>query len=239
MSSRTADTLYNVISIGMVVLTAVACLVIAGVAVFAHTPEPATVGGIIAEEPTLFVPPSPSPTLVGPTREPTGTPTATATSTPTITPTGTLDPTETPTPTPEEDEDEETPTPTATATVEAFVYELEDDSIDYDENPADNGGCDAALIAGTLLDADGDGVVGLIIRVTGTGFEETTTTGTATAYGDSGWDVEVDDEPTNETFSVQVEEEDGTPVSEVVEVEMINDCQENRAILVFREIEDS
>jgi hypothetical protein len=108
--------IYNLVTSIMVILTFAVCIT---VAYFSYNAEPSA--QFVAEEPTLFLIPTETPTLVGPTVNPTWTvtptttltvtpiPSRTPTVTPTETPTSTVAPTNTPRPT-------ETRTPTITPT---------------------------------------------------------------------------------------------------------------------------
>jgi hypothetical protein len=240
--------LYNLITIVMVALTVI--VILAVVALIIVNPgkgeKPAAV-----QPPTVFVIPSETPTLPGPTVNPTWTvtPTTTETATPTITstpaptrtptPTDTATPTQTLTPTntltatltPTKTN---TPLPTNTRTAAPFDYEAD---ITYRKNFANKAGCDWAGIGGTAVDLSNKHVVGLIVHVWGGGIDDRVITGSNTKYGTSGWERSVNNKPTDGLFRVQLESPSGTLLSDVIDVQMKKNCDKNLAEVAFEAIQ--
>lgn len=250
--------IYNAVTIGMLVLT---CVVIATVAGLIAT-NPSAASGEVADQPTVFVIGTSTFTPVGPTVNPTltntptatitgtatitRTPTATETSTPTDTPTptDTLTPTNTPTNTLTPSI---TPTPTITNTPsdthtpdpsENYVYELAGVTyVSYDTFVNDIN-CAWGGLAGTIRNSNGNHVTGIRVRVTGGGLNEVVISGSAKVpYGNSGWERSVNNEPSAGVFTVQLEESDGDPLSEEVDIQLIDSCNKNLALVRFEEID--
>ena len=228
------ETFYNIITVLMLTLTVFAIVVLGGLAVL--LPEEAEV---TAEEPTVFVVPSATSTLRGPTQEPTRRATATISPSPTISPTPTITPTITLTPTldateirgteivrlTEEFDPTDTPVPPE--------YVVQDATIDYDENPVSNGGCSVSVIAGDVLDEDGEGIEGLELRLEGDDLERTEISGNEPQYGDGGWEFVLGDGPRGEVVFIQLFDSDGEPLSLQIAVQLFDECSDNRALLTF------
>ncbi len=239
--------LYNLITVIMLILTFVVCLVVVILAI--NPPSQARA------QPTVFVFPTDTPTLAGPTLNPTWTvsPTATVTGTPaptvtprpsitptpsdTPTPTNTLTPTPTPTAT-FTPTNSPTPTVTPTNTQSPFDYVLQKGEVRYTQNFANSAGCDWAGIAGEVFDIKGNHKLGLIIHVYGGGIDERLVSGSATAYGASGWERSVGNKPSSGLFHVQLEASDGTLLSAVVDVQMIPSCSKNLALVNFVQVQE-
>jgi hypothetical protein len=253
------DKLYNVISVLFLILTAVSVCAITFIG-FTAPRGTQTAGG---PEPTLFVIPTQTPTLKGPTPDGTLALTATVqsiitasaedihTATPTSTPTQ-EGPTPTPTETPEgfveptQDPSTLTATITATAgtttaTVTAtrapFDYILRQDEIVYTSNFANPFGCNWAGVAGTVFDLSGSHKLDVAIHLVGNGLDTKVTSGSTTAYGTSGWEVKIADAPVNLVYQVRLETSDGTALSDFVTVQMIPECNQNLVLIVFDQIQ--
>jgi hypothetical protein len=238
---------YNIVTAVMLALTIVACIAALILAVTAPRG-----GAQAAADPTatLFTLPTETATVRAPTLNATWTasPTSesqvpTATWTPSVTPTPTvtdtpLTPRATSTPT-------ATETPEATATSPAtitptrapFDYILRNGSITYTSNFANNAGCDWAGIAGVVFDTAGNPQSGVTAEVSSGDFSQTAVSGSNTSYGTSGWEVYLNNEPIDQTFFVQLVSSSGTPLSQRIEVEMVDSCQSNLAFLVFDQIQ--
>ncbi|MCC6905946.1 MAG: hypothetical protein IT326_08900 [Anaerolineae bacterium] len=254
-SSGGSAIFYNLVTTFMMLLSAVVACGVGFLGLNAPAPP---VSGI---EPTLFVFPSRTPTLQGPTPnatltitatltgEPSATPTRepTLTRTPTITPTpvesytptvtntpvvtATFTPTVTNTPAPV------TPSLTPTATVfYPFNYILRNNAVTYTQNFANSAGCNWASIAGQVLSISNTPQTGIRIHVFGLGIDQVVSSGSATQYGASGWEVKVGDTPSSEIFRVQVEDAAGAPLSELVNVQMLNTCERNVAIVNWQQV---
>jgi len=242
-SRRQLNQLYRLISIAMLVLS---CLVIVGVAYVAVQPRPEGTG--IAAEPTLFVPPSTTPTLRGPTPRSTWTaspsptitltgtqtktpvPSVTPTPTNTHTPTNTLTPTVTPTFT-------ATPNPTATPTWAPFDYVLKGGAATYTQyNYTSNIGCAWAGVAGLVFDKNGAQQTGMVIRMIGN--STTAVSGSKPIYGASGWEFFITNTPTARTLDFQLEYPDKAAASAIYTIQTIADCAQNLALLTWQQIQN-
>lgn len=165
------------------------------------TPRPTN-----TKAPTLT--PSPIPTF--PSRTPTSTPTATPTHTPTATPLG--------------------PTATPLPTRSAFLFTKTDTSPFYLQNFANNAGCNWSGIAGEVLNLERNPVpVGSYrVHIWGDSLgDKYVVAGSAPAYSPSGWELFLFDAPLEREYNIQLESENGTPVSEVYRVQTRAACDEN------------
>jgi hypothetical protein len=247
-SSPGANSFYNLITVILLVLTA---MVAFGVVIRIAMLPPGARG--FAGEPTLFVFPTETPTLRGPT--PNATQTASPTPTASIVPTGTrtLVPTVTSTP---------TNTPTATSTMTAtltatitstrpptltptrFPYDfaLENGAPSFQANnpsvTGNNAGCNWSAIAGRVIEKSGGHITGMVVRLRGgrTNMDSRQASGTKTAYGSSGWEYYLNNSPTTlngETFTLWLEYSDGVRASQDYVVTTRQNCEQNLALAVF------
>lgn len=257
-SKQGANSLYNLITVILLVLTAiVAC----GVGYQVIT-MPAASG--YAVEPTLFMFPTQTPTLRGPTPN--------ATSTASLMPTASVTPTITRTPVPSITSTP-TDTPTATATMTAtltptitptftpsntptrlpYDFKLENDTWIYRSNAStftgNSQGCNWAAIAGKVLSKTGAHYTsGVRIRLTGGvgNLNETRTlpADRKTIYGQSGWEIFLAWTPVSETFNVWLEYSDtGQQASQVYTVTTHTRCVsatdgENLVFMTFVQVQD-
>jgi hypothetical protein len=243
---------FNLITAILLALTLTVCCVTAYLLVSADR-QPLAIGGQAA--PTLVGFPTRTPTLPWPSPNPTGTatPLPTTTGTPTITPTPTITNTPLPSLTPTVTETpENSPTPTATETAQATdtpsPTDTEAPTATETEAPFDyvlvgeptynaQTTCDWLGIAGTVIDENGDSMTGVRVRVTGGGIDETTTSGSKTDYGPSGWEVFIDTALRSDVFEVRIVSASNEPLSDTVTVETIPDCQSNLVLLRFEKIQ--
>lgn len=196
-----------------------------------ETPAPPT------QAPSETLPP---PATDVPTEEPTRLPTeterprpsATATLAPTATEKPTLTPTRTPTLTPQ---------PTATAVV--YDYRIQPGSPSYLENfahPED--GCDWLGVAGQAFDQQGEALKKLVVRASGTLngqklIDHLAVTGSASAYGPGGYELQLGDKPveTSGEVVVQLFDLDGNPLSEEIALDTYASCGLNLILVNFQE----
>ena len=75
------------------------------------------------------------------------------------------------------------------------------------------------------------------MRVTSTDFDQTVISGSKTEYGSSGWEVYLGDAPVDQTFTVQLLDNNNLPLSDTIDVQMIPECDSNLAFLVFDEVD--
>jgi hypothetical protein len=205
--------------------------------------------------PTLFEIPSATATLAGPTVNPTWTLTPTTTYTPTPTSTYTVTPSLTPTPT-DTSTPTNTPTPTDTPTItprptatntpvptntftpSPYDFVLRNDDITYtkyDKTP--DIGCNWAGIAGRVYDLNRNHITGMMVHVWGNGIDQRIETGTYEAYGESGWEQYINNEPVDRVYRVQLEYSNGDVASDVVRVRTRDDCNRNLAIVIFDQVQ--
>ncbi|MFN8531786.1 MAG: hypothetical protein U0670_24535 [Anaerolineae bacterium] len=187
------------------------------------------------------------------------TPQATATLTPTVTrtPVPTLPATDTPiptTPTPD------TPVPTLTFTplpasalgivlgtpqetsgtggtdttiVPGFPYIMRGGRAVYLTNPEGRGGCAWSSITGTVIDSAGAEVVGYGVHIVGGGIDQFVATGSEPSAGLGGYELQLASEATDATFTIQLVDPSGAPMSDVYTVLTRADCQYNIAAVHF------
>jgi hypothetical protein len=163
------------------------------------TPTPAPINTL---QPTLT--PSPSSTL----------PPATPTKTPTPTPTDTATP---------------GPSPTVTTTRSPFPFTKDLASPQYLQNYANNAGCDWMGIAGIVLDLNGNPVPNgeYRVHVWDSGIDERVVVGNAPAYGPSGYEQFLYNQPRFQEHNVQLETINGTAVSQVYRIQTRTSCNQN------------
>lgn len=164
-----------------------------------------------------------------PTRRPTLTPSITSTlppATPTRTPSAT--PTLTPSP---------GPSPTATYTRSPFPFNKSIDSPLYIRNFANTAGCNWMGVAGEVQDLNGGQVAAgqYRIHVYGSGIDARVNAGSATAYGQSGWEQFLLDKPEVRTYNVQLETSSGTAVSQAYQFQTRASCNENLVYIIFQQ----
>lgn len=170
--------------------------------------------------------PPPTPTLVAIAELPTRTPTAAP-------PTATLAPLPSATPSP-------FPSPTIlpesfsgpTNTPSRFPFTLQNESVGFISNP--NGlGCNWLGVVGQALDLSGEPALQLAVQVKGEGFEWIAFTGSAPAYGASGFEVKLGPAVREAEFEVQLYSTTGVALSEPIVIRTSTDCQQNTAVVVF------
>ncbi len=257
-SNQGTDGLYDLITVILLIFTViVAC----GVIVWIVNMPPTASG--YAAEPTLFVFPTETPTLRGPTPNATWTPsltppasitpTTTRTPVPSITPTptntptatNTLTPTLTPTITPTL-----TPSNTPTATQRAqYDFELENNTIVYTQNTynitGNNAGCNWSGIGGRIVTKSGGHITGIVVRLTGgkASWNTQVTSGQKSPNygGSSGWEFFLNADPKNlngETFIIWLQYSDGVRASADYTVSTRKSCDQNLALAVFIKLQD-
>lgn len=212
-------------------------------AVPSETPIPPTIVAV-AQVPTETATPTEDPLLPTFTPAPTNTnvpATATNTRQPTLTPsitptfppaTATATPSNTPTETPTAG-----PSPTQTNTPSPFPFTKSSDSPFYLRNFANTAGCDWLGIAGEVLDTSGNAVAAgqYRVHVWDSGVDERLDTGSAPAYGSSGWEQFVFGSPVIRDYNVQLETVNGTAVSQVYRLQTRSSCNENLLYIIFEQ----
>ena len=192
---------------------------------------PPTDTAVPTDEPTVAInipaTNTPLPPLDAPTRVVINTPRPTMTSTLAATlPPNTATPTNTPTPT---DTATPGPTPTVTNTRSPFPFTKDLTSPQYLQNYANNAGCDWMGIAGIVLDENGNPVPHgeYVVHVWDSGIDLRVVVGDAPAYGPSGYEQFLFNEPRFQENNVQLETRSGTAVSQVYRLQTRTSCNEN------------
>ena len=101
--------------------------------------------------------------------------------------------------------------------------------------------CTWAGLAGTVSSFEGEPLEGYPVHVWGPGLDAIVLSGSAPAYGPSGWEVVVGEAGTaaSGTWHVQLHQHDvllgHPPLSPVLQVDMTGSCQESLAIIDFEQ----
>ncbi|MCC6905947.1 MAG: hypothetical protein IT326_08905 [Anaerolineae bacterium] len=122
--------------------------------------------------------------------------------------------------------------PGATSTRAIFPFTLQNDAVTYTENSNERG-CQWASIAGQVFDIDGQPLTRLPVQVTGEDFQSVQFTGSATAFGPSGYEVMINENPLVAEFEVRLLSTTGMPLSEPIIVRTLDSCDRNVAIVNF------
>ena len=97
-------------------------------------------------------------------------------------------------------------------------------------------GCQWMGVAGQVFDAEGMEVLNLIV-IAGRDHEEIAgaITGTATAYGLGGYEIQLASQPVDSAgvFWVQVQDQGGQPLSEQIFFDTFADCEQNLVLVNF------
>lgn len=108
-----------------------------------------------------------------------------------------------------------------------------DGEVEYDEYTGAEQ-CDYLAVKGTVTNMDGEPVVGIPVVVEGDEFfESLVLSGSAPRYGQSGYEVVLNDAPVEATFTVQLWSDTGFQISPPVTVETTEDCEENLITVNF------
>lgn len=254
MRARIGNSLFNIFSVMLVVLSGVTLLCVAGVfaapdlvpaqlrpptqvVVLLLTPPvpptPTNTSGISTLPPEWTATPTPTisdtPTeSQTPTLTPTETERPTATPTPTITPTPSRTPTLTPT----------GPTPTPTSTRSAFQFTLQNGNPTYFPNFANTAGCNWMGIAGQVFDLKGNPMQNLIVHLEGGGvtIEGFTADPRFTgAYGPGAYELAFSNQvkDTTDVYRLQLRTATGQPLSDVYLIRTFADCKKNLILVNF------
>jgi hypothetical protein len=135
-----------------------------------------------------------------------------------------------------------TPVPaTATPTPVAYTYSLQPGSPAYSINFANSSGCGWQGIAGQVFDANGAPVMNLVVRASGTWNGTTSNllgmglTGSALAYGEGGYEIQLGGTAVDSTGTVNVQLFDlaGVPLTAKIAVNTYGDCSKNLVSVNF------
>ncbi|GAB4476962.1 MAG: hypothetical protein Kow00124_19610 [Anaerolineae bacterium] len=123
--------------------------------------------------------------------------------------------------------------PTAT-----YPFALQSETISYQARAGD-AACRGTWIAGQVFGQSGEPITGLPILITGEDFQEIQVSGTAEAYGPSGFAVQVTNSLLEAEFEVKlVNPTNGQDLSEPVIVRTRSTCDESVAIINFVQVLD-
>jgi hypothetical protein len=167
---------------------------------------------------------TPLPTTARPSRTVTWTPSATFTASFTATSSPTIS--QTPTPT--------GATATRTATFAAFPFQIESLLVGRDPNEL----CDFQGFAGTVLDQSGAPIFEVNIDVKGPGLPIdglTVASSSVPTYGLGGWEARVSPTLNTSSYTVQLEDIEGNPLSYPVDYTFTGTCEQNVLYIYFRQ----
>jgi len=245
-SAKHTDILWNILTV--LVLLAIAAMALYFVYIFYNPDSPYNTYPPPTQPVALVLPTNPPPTnTVKPfTRTPVRIPSVTRTPTLTKTVTITLTPTNTPV------------TPTLTPTItETFTPEVTDTSRPYSAFPFMLQGSPASMaasvfptnhtckwmgVAGHVVDMQDRPATGITVQLVGSlnrrYVEQTSLTGTALAYGPSGYEFTLTDTPVSsiKSLSVYLLDQAGLPLSEKVNFDTIDDCTKNLVLINFKQV---
>jgi hypothetical protein len=200
---------------------------------------------LIFANPQASFNPFPPPTLPAIASYPTITPTVRSILPPTWTPTATLEPSLTSTPKPTS-----TPlitdTPVAEATITpggmAFIVQQGNPVAISSAAFRPDQGCNWMGVAGQALDLSGAPVKFLIFQLggilDGEVVEQLTMSGTATQYGQAGFEFTLGDKPiaSVNTMWLQLLDQAGSPLSDKVYFDTFDDCEKNLIVINLRQV---
>ena len=192
--------------------------------------------------PTAFVIPSSTATLAIVTLPPSWTPSATPESfdtdvTPQAGTTGTP-PAGAGTPTSVIPLDSVTVTATPTPLPQEFPFVLQAGTPTTTQNLDENGGCAFLGIAGQVFGIDGDPLDGIAIVVKGENFDNLFITQFVAQYGLGSYELQLNNEPIEAEFEVQLFSVSGDVLSNVVVIRTASSCEENVTILSFIQVSE-
>jgi hypothetical protein len=118
-----------------------------------------------------------------------------------------------------------------------IAFALQNDAVTYTKN-TNSKGCDWLSIAGQVLNLTGQPLPGLPVQVKGDGFEQFVFSGTASDFGASGYEVQLNTKPLEAEFMIQLLNTTGQPLSEPVIVRTLNACDSNVAIANFVQVSE-
>ncbi len=122
------------------------------------------------------------------------------------------------------------PTPIPIPTRSAFPFVEAD--VQYRANDNDQG-CRWLAIAGSVTGMTGAPLPGIAVEINGESFRSVQFSGTATQWGDAGYEFQVGAAPRTGTYTLRLLSATGDAVSDMVEVQTGNTCQTNVAIVEF------
>jgi hypothetical protein len=248
-----ASRIYNIVTLIFVLLTVIMIVFV----ISKMASPPVTPRAVAQLPPTLVIPTatatlSPTPTFPPTfTTTPTDTLTPTASSTPTETlaPTSTITdtpgPTDTPSmtptpsvsPTPTPTETPTGPSPTPPPTLSPYLFDLRDNQVALTKNYANSAGCAWQGIAGQAFDQNGSPIpTGYRVHVFGADIDRFVDLGSNSLYGPGGWEMPVDNKINGKTYYVELQSPGGTSISPRITVTFASNCDQNLALVNFRQV---
>jgi hypothetical protein len=154
----------------------------------------------------------------------------------------TLTPTETPVPTTTTTQTT-MPTITDTPTLEPLPFTLFGEPETWSSDLLrPQLGCDWLVIAGQVWDLKGESVIGLTLHLygelAGNSIDKYMITGSATTYGESGYEFALDGMVVDSTYSlyIQLVDTNGLALSHPYAIQTYEDCQQNLILVNFKQV---
>ena len=136
-----------------------------------------------------------------------------------------------------------TATVTVTPTREIFPYQLSGDPEAFNSDLLRPGlGCDWLVIAGQVWDLTGKEVPGMTLHlfgeIGGYAIDQTTVSGRAKVYGDSGYEFALENVVVDSDgiLFIQLLDTDGSALSTPYTIETFADCQKNLILINFKQV---
>lgn len=172
-----------------------------------------------------------------PTNTPLVPPTLTFTPSPTITPTPFVEPTQPPSPTQAGPTATFTPAPTLppliTGPTESPFPFAARDQVVFTQNFANTAGCNWQGVGGQVFDLNGQPLTNIRVHVFGSGVDLFAVSGSNTLYGVSGWEIQLTNGITTNSYVVELQSAQGTIISPQIAITFPADCARNLAVVNF------
>lgn len=130
-----------------------------------------------------------------------------------------------------------TPSPTGPppTTRPRISYPFESAGVRYETN-SNGQGCNWMSIAGQVFDMDGNPLYQVGVMVEGQSFEQFSWAGSATTFGPSGYEVQLNTSPYAATWTVRLLNFNTLPISARITVRSRGSCSQNVIILDFQQV---
>lgn len=127
------------------------------------------------------------------------------------------------------------PTVTPSKTLTPFRFILQVGSPLPTQNFANDQGCNWMGIAGQAFDLNGNPIIGDLVRVEGNNKTLDSFTGGKPALGPGGYEITLDSKPvlTQGIYTVQLFDDNGVPLSDVIPFNTFADCGKNLILINF------
>lgn len=113
-----------------------------------------------------------------------------------------------------------------------FPFTLRDQVI-FTANFANSAGCLWQGVGGQVFDINGVPLTGIRVHVFGSGVDAFAVSGSNTLYGQSGWEIQLANTVSTNTYLVELQTSTGTLVSPQVQIVFPADCGRNLALVNF------